>query len=219
MQRIHDLGGMDGFTLPQRDQGRVLAEEWERQVWGLVFSLNVPGLSLGGRRGLEAIPTPLYLAMPYYARWLYVQERALLASGLVTTAELSNPGGRVTVPVIPNFRPAAPDDVLSFLARDNSGELNVNSPARYATGDSVRVRDDYPFGHTRAPGYVRGRQGVIYKDHGVYPFLDDLPPGTSRRSQHVYAVRFSGPELWGRRGNPRDSVYVDLWEDHLEAPD
>jgi hypothetical protein len=44
MQGIHDLGGMDGFTLSGRDQGRILAEEWERQVWGLLFALSNPVL-------------------------------------------------------------------------------------------------------------------------------------------------------------------------------
>lgn len=219
MQKIHDLGGMDGFTLPKRDQGRVLAEEWERQVWGLAFSLNVPGLSLGGRRELEAIPPPLYLAMPYYARWLYIRERALLASGLVTAEELANPGGPVSIPVIQNFRPTAPEEVLSFLTQDASAELNLKVPALYSVGESVRVRNNYPLGHTRVPGYVRGRRGVIYTDRGVYPFPDDLPAGTPPRLQQLYTVRFPGPELWGLRGNPRDSVFVDLWEDHLEAPD
>ena len=39
MNTIHDLGGMDGFTLPERDQGRILKEDWERQVWGLALAV------------------------------------------------------------------------------------------------------------------------------------------------------------------------------------
>ena len=38
MNSIHDIGGLDGLTLPERDQGRILKEEWERQVWGLAIS-------------------------------------------------------------------------------------------------------------------------------------------------------------------------------------
>jgi hypothetical protein len=29
-------------------------------------------------------------------------------------------------------------------------------------------------------------------------------------------VRFEARELWGDAATPRDAVYVDLWDDHLE---
>lgn len=38
MNTIHDLGGMDGLTIPERDQGRILKEDWERQIWGAGLS-------------------------------------------------------------------------------------------------------------------------------------------------------------------------------------
>jgi nitrile hydratase subunit beta len=44
MNGVHDLGGMDGFTLPERDQGFALHEEWERELWGVVFALRVRGV-------------------------------------------------------------------------------------------------------------------------------------------------------------------------------
>ena len=219
MQGIHDLGGMDGFTLPARDQGPVLAEAWERQVWGLLFALNVPGVSTGGRRAIERIPPALYLNMPYYARWLWVAEQSLIDSGLVGAAELANPQGTLAMPQIPGFEPPAPEAVVAFLAQDASAELDDEVPPLFSAGDEVIVRNDYPAGHTRLPRYVRGRRGTIYKDHGVYPFEDDIPAGVPGRPQHVYAVRFSGSELWGSRGHARDFVYVDLWDDHLETAD
>jgi nitrile hydratase len=33
----------------------------------------------------------------------------------------------------------------------------------------------------------------------------------------VYSVRFAAQELWGPEASARDSVYVDLWDDYLEA--
>jgi nitrile hydratase len=36
------------------------------------------------------------------------------------------------------------------------------------------------------------------------------------KPQHVYSVRFDARELWGVAANPRDGVYIDLWEDYLE---
>ncbi|MGH8744096.1 MAG: SH3-like domain-containing protein [Burkholderiales bacterium] len=30
-------------------------------------------------------------------------------------------------------------------------------------------------------------------------------------------MRFAARELWGMQAAPQDSVYVDLWDDYLEA--
>jgi nitrile hydratase len=197
----------------------VLKEEWERQVWGLTFALRVPGLVFGGRIAIENIPPSLYLRMPYYARWLYVREQGLLKSGLVTEEELRNPTGPITMPNIPGLRPAAPEEVVPPLAQDASSQLDANVRALFRVGDAVMVKNEHPAGHTRAPRYVRGRRGNIHRDHGAYPFQDAVPPGAKRRLQHLYTVRFTGRELWGSRGHPRDRIYADLWDDHLERAD
>lgn len=217
MQGIHDLGGMDGFGLPDPDSDSVFSEEWEREVWGLLFSTAIPGVSTGGRRAIEAIPAAEYLNMPYYARWLYIQEQALLNSGIVTAEELANPDGPLNAPDLANdFDPPPPAAVVEFLAQDASSRLDIDASPRYSVGDAVRTRDVYPAGHTRMPRYVRGRQGVIARDHGIYPFEDDLPDRSAGRPQHVYSVRFTAAELWGPRAHPGDVIYADLWEDHLE---
>jgi hypothetical protein len=64
MNGVHDLGGMDGFTLPERDQGRVLEEEWERLSWGANVALFfVPGMGRM-RSQIESLPPEQYLALP-----------------------------------------------------------------------------------------------------------------------------------------------------------
>jgi nitrile hydratase len=37
-----------------------------------------------------------------------------------------------------------------------------------------------------------------------------------KKPQHCYSVRFAARELWGASASARDSVYVDLWDDHLD---
>ncbi len=221
MNGVHDLGGMDGFTLPQREEneGPILTEEWQRLLWGLVWSMRVPGVSRGGRAAMEqSIPPALYLGMPYYARWLHRAEQSVLESGLVTVAELDNPDGPLSMPDIPNFEPPGPEIIVNgFLAADFSAEMDVDLPSRFSVGDAVIARNDHPVGHTRAPRYVRGRRGTIHRDHGVHEFQDQLPPGVEREMQHLYSVMFTGQELWGSRGGSRDRIYVDLWEDHLQS--
>lgn len=216
MNGIHDLGGMDGFTLPERDQGRVLKEEWERLYWGTTFALRgVPGMGGGMRRDIERIPPATYLSLPYYAKWLYVTERALLAAGLVTEEELKNPDGPLSMPNLRGFQPAAPAAVLGMLRQDSSTQLNANVPARFSVGDAVAARNEHPPGHTRAPRYVRGRRGTVVRAHGVHRF-DDETPGVEPGPQHLYTVVFSSRELWGRRGHVNDRIHVELWDYHLE---
>lgn len=120
MNTIHDLGGMDGFTLAERDQGRILKTEWERQIWGLLRSLRIPGYSTGGRAALESMPPELYLGLPYYARFLWRAEKSLIEGGFVTEEELANPDGPVTMPDIPNFVPPGPEETVARFARDSS---------------------------------------------------------------------------------------------------
>ncbi|HEU4620101.1 MAG TPA: nitrile hydratase subunit beta [Gammaproteobacteria bacterium] len=217
MNGIHDLGGMDGFPLPARDQGFALKEEWERLVWGMLFaSASIPGMPSGASRSyIERIRPERYLTMPYYARFLEARMQNLLESGLVTQQEVDNPDGPVSMPDLPGYVAPTPEQIVRFLREDRSARLDVDAPASFAVGDAVVVKNDHPAGHTRVPRYVRGRRGVVLRDHGVHAFEDDVAPGTQVGPQHLYTVEFTGPELWGRRGHPRDRIHVELWDVHL----
>lgn len=217
MNGIHDLGGMDGFALLERDQGFPLKEEWERLVWGMLLATaGIPGSSPGpGRAYIESIPPGRYLTMPYYARFLESRENRLIESGLVTREELDNPDGPVAMPTLPGFEPVTPEQIVRFLRQEQSGQSNVDAPASFAVGDEVIVKNDHPRGHTRVPRYVRGRRGVIQRDHGVHRFEDAVAPGTEVGPQHLYTVMFTGPELWGSRAHAHDRMHVELWDIHL----
>ena len=216
MNTIHDCGGMDGFTLMERDQGRILKHEWERLVWGLVFSLRVPGYSAGGRAAIERMPPEKYLEYPYYAKWLYRAETSLIASGLVTSEELADPAGPVAMPNIPNFEPRNPAETIARLASDDSKELQPEVSPLFAAGDDVIVKNEHPKHHTRVPRYLRGHRGVVHRHHGVHRFQDDVG-GNDVGQQHLYTVKFTGPELWGSRAHPNDVIHAELWDYHLQA--
>lgn len=220
MNTIHDLGGMDGFTLPGRDHGRILKEEWERQIWGAVFSITAPGYRGGTRADIERIAPEFYLNMPYYAKWLQAEEVALIRHGLVTQEELDNPDGALSIPDFPNHRPVSPEEILARLQSDDSYERDAEVPPLFSVGEEVRVRNEHPAYHTRVPRYVRGHKGVIHRHHGVHEFLDEVAAddgsGTEVGQQHLYTVRFTGPELWGSRAHPKDVIYAELWDYHLQ---
>ena len=67
----------------------------------------------------------------------------------------------------------------------------------------------------RGARYVRGRVGVIHEHHGAHIF-PDRNAEKSKEGRHLYSVRFSAASLWGEDASGNSSVYVDLWEDHLE---
>ena len=87
---------------------------------------------------------------------------------------------------------------------------------RFEPGDRVVARDIHPAGHTRLPRYARGRPGLIARVHGVFVFADSNAMGAGEQPQHVYAVRFEARDLWGAAAGPRDALYLDLWDLHLD---
>ncbi len=215
MNGIHDMGGMDGFGPVAREEGEpVFHHRWEGRVYALTRAVKRWGFGRGWpgfRFVLESIPPADYLRMSYYERWLHMMVSRLAGSGLVSDRELET--GRAD-PDAPEPELLPPDaGSLGF------GLLNVEVPARFRPNDRVRARNLHAFGHTRQPRYVRGRVGTVVEDYGVYALQDSDGAGAQPcdRPQHVYSVRFEGRELWGERAAARDAVYVDLWEEYLEA--
>jgi nitrile hydratase len=147
----------------------------------------------------------------------------LLDAGVLTEAELEE---RTALyhdhPQAEIPRRNDPSGVQHFLERLH----HLESPLRdldlevtFSVGDTIRVRNLHPPGHTRLPRYVRGKQGVISRYYGMYDFQDAMPAGQADGApQPLYAVRFSGRELWGDTCEPNSSVYIDMWERYLEAP-
>ena len=108
------------------------------------------------------------------------------------------------------------DRVREVLTRGDRSRADVGLPARFKPGDRVRTRNHHPLGHTRLPRYARAHVGVIDRDHGIFVFADSSGSGRGKDPQHVYSVRFTAQELWGPAASPRDTIYIDLWDDHLD---
>jgi len=111
-------------------------------------------------------------------------------------------------------------DVAKVIRIGGSARVRQLLPPTFRPGDRVVARNVNPIGHTRLPRYVRGRAGVVDRDHGVFVFPDTHAAGYGPKPQHVYSVRFAAQELWGPDASPRDAIYVDLWDDYLSlAPE
>lgn len=108
-------------------------------------------------------------------------------------------------------------EVAATLRRGGSARMPVKLNRKFKTGDSVRVRNINPAGHTRLPRYLRGRKGVIERDQGVFIFPDTHAATGEKIPHRLYCVKFSAGEVWGKdNANQNETIYADLFESYLE---
>jgi nitrile hydratase subunit beta len=217
MNGVHDMGGM-------QDMGPIEAEKNEpvfHKYWeGRVFALR---RATGAwrkwnidttRYQVELVPPVEYLRLSYYARQFAAFLETLVKSSLVTRAEIETGTPAASQPKL--NPPLTVEKAAEVVAKGVSTKRDVAVAARFRTGQHVRARNMHPVGHTRLPRYVRGKTGVIDRDHGVFVFPDTNAHFLGENPQHVYSVRFAARELWGQQASPQDSVFVDMWDDYLE---
>jgi len=224
MNGAHDLGGMHGFgpVVAEPDEP-VFHAEWERRAFGLTLAMGAWrrwNLDMS-RSAREQMAPAEYLATSYYEHWMFGLERLLVEKGLVSPEELARvQRGEATMfsgPVPVQGDALRPEGVPRMLQNRLAARRDDPVPPKFRVGEAVRAKNIHPVGHTRVPRYVRGRRGVVAIDHGVFVFPDTHAAGEGTKPQHVYSVRFAAQELWGPDASARDSVYVDLWDDYLEA--
>ena len=108
------------------------------------------------------------------------------------------------------------EQALAASAAGASSRIAQAIAPRFKIGNRILVRNINPPSHTRMPRYIRGKHGVIEIDHGVFIFPDTYAMNQGEKPQHVYAVRFTSTELWGRESNPNDELLVDVWDDYMD---
>jgi nitrile hydratase len=215
MNGIHDMGGMQDMGPIRREQNEpVFHATWEGRVFALEWAIPGDWPYSEERFHIESIPPADYLRMNYYEKWFVGMTEAMVKNGMVTRAELESGTANAANTKPPHvFTVAELNALFRPAARPSRPTLPV---ARFQAKAGVRARNIHAVGHTRLPRYARGKRGVIERDFGVFPFPDTEAHGLGKKPQHVYSVRFAARELWGEQASPRDSVYIDLWEDYLE---
>ncbi len=183
---------MHGFGRVVVDaQEPVFHAPWEGRVRALVsLALGVGIANVDAfRHAIERLDPIEYLSAGYYGRWLGALEL-----------------------LVRDFRERG-----EVLARPGRGaKRSVTAAPRFAVGDAVVARNLQPTGHTRLPGYARGKSGTIARVHPSFVFPDTNAHGRGESPQWVYAVRFTALELFGSGAESNASVHVDLFESYLE---
>jgi nitrile hydratase beta subunit len=215
MNGIHDMGGMQGMgPIEYEESEPVFHAPWEGRVLAMTRAVTATGKLQGGLRPpIESLTAFEYLRMSYYEKWLTSLTVRVVASGLLTRAEIENghtaEGSAKSVPAL------AVANVPAFMRRIPPMRKDEVA-SRFQIGQHVRARNINPVTHTRLPRYVRGKAGTIERDRGVATLPDTNLYGLGEQPQHVYSVRFSARELWGDQAAAQDAVYVELWDDYLE---
>jgi nitrile hydratase subunit beta len=218
MNGIHDMGGMHGMgPIDDERNEPVFHHSWEGRVFALRRAMGAWGkwnIDVS-RHEVELVPPADYLRMSYYERQFAAFVVLLEKRGFITPAELEDgkpaPGSPAAVPAL------IPEKAAQLVVKGVPTSRNVPVTPSFQVGQRVRARNTNPPGHTREPRYVRDKLGIIHRDHGVFVFPDTNAHYLGEKPQHVYSVRFEARELWGRDASPKDFVYVDLWDDYLEA--
>jgi nitrile hydratase subunit beta len=216
MNGVHDMGGMHGMGPIQYEKDEsVFHEPWEGRVYALSRAMGAwrRWTLDSSRHEIELLPAEEYLRSSYYERWFTRLVKQLLSHGFVTEDEIAS--GDAAPGAVPATPALTPEMALSVTRRIPSADEPSVKP-KFRVHQRVRALNINPPGHTRLPRYARGKVGMIERDHGVYSFADTVAHDLGDKRQHVYSVRFAARELWGDAASPRDSVYLDLWDDYLE---
>lgn len=240
----HDLGGRSGFgpIAPEPATAPPFHAEWERRALGLTLCAAALGCWNidESRHARESLPADVYLSASYFEIWLRALEALLLRHGLIAAppatpdaglpgappvASAAGPGRaasaapQAAAPAVPAPHPRrlAARDVAATLARGTPYDRPLSGPARFRPGDRVRATGRAASrGHTRLPGYARGRVGRILSDHGGFVLPDTHAHGQGEAPERLYTVLFDGATLWGAEAPPGLEICIDAWESYLE---
>jgi nitrile hydratase len=211
-----DLGGQAGHgaVLPEAE-GELFHAPWEPTALALALAMGATGswnidMSRAARETL-----PDYERLSYYRIWLAGLEKLMLERGQVFEDELAQ--GRMLHPPAPLARVLLAANVPAGLAKGTPTQRPDAAPPKFQLGQKVRTRARAVPHHTRLPGYVRGKCGVIEHLHGSHVFADTHAHGLGEQPQPLYTVVFDGAELWGPGAEPGLRVSVDAWQSYLEA--
>ncbi len=237
MNGIHDLGGMHGFGLVEREIDEpTFHADWERTVVALQQATRRLGLfNLDEFRfAIERMDPASYLVASYYEKWLQSIATNLSEKGIVSTEEVSarmallaqdntaarNPlAGKGTEP--PTTAAVAGRTPIEMVSQADEKlgrtclEPSATVGARFRVGDLVIAKNVHSAGHTRLPRYVRGKRGAIDRVRGSQTFPDTNALGLGTYPQYVYSVRFAANELWGESAEAEQVLYIDLWDSYL----
>jgi len=237
MKLQHYLGGLEGLG-PVEFERRVFVEPWETRIFGIHVAMM--GLSnhistlpqtpstfksewtwADLRKGAESLNPFDYFKFRYYEKWLGGISGFFVDNGYITPEELARETDAIlkgSATSAAGGDPTIDDRIEEYLVVGDSPKQPVAVTHRFAVGDSVVVRNVPAAEHTRLPGFLRDKVGVIETVYdGAYAYFCTTGDGIGP-AMAVYCVRFDPKDIWGEMAEPGFSVHADLFDAYLESP-
>lgn len=245
MKIQHYIGGLQNLG-PVDTRRQVFVAPWEQRIFGIHtvmmaesshleqalprFPVNTLGTAFTHqwtwaslRTGAEGMQPFEYFKFRYYEKWLMGISGFFVDQGYLSADELSQRTEHYRqhpdAPLPKRPQAALRGQVLRYLKEGDSPQRRLAIAPLFRVGDTVHVANPAAVEHTRLPGYLRTRRGVIVE---VYPhaygyFVKTGADGIGE-PMPVYRVAFEAADLWGDtrwEGNTR--IYADLFQAYLQA--
>ncbi|MCW2244299.1 nitrile hydratase subunit beta [Azospirillum canadense] len=240
MKLQHFLGGLESLG-PVSTETRVFVEEWEKRIFGihtammaLSSQLPLPATPSAFRtvwtwadlrKGAEAMNPFDYFKFRYYEKWLGGICGYFVANGYITEEELE---ARTAEYCADPDKPLPQDSatpaagttidqrVERYLMEGDSPKRELDIAPAFKEGDAVQIRNVPSIEHTRLPGFLRNRSGVVETVYpGVYGYLTDTGTDGIGAPMPVYCVRFAVEDLWPGNTEPNVTLYADLYATYV----
>jgi nitrile hydratase len=235
MKLQHALGGLEGLD-PIALETRVFVESWEERIFGIHTAMMAlsPQLDLEPtpstfstiwtwadlRKGAESMNPFDYFKYRYYEKWLGGISGYFVEKGYLTQEELdARTRVYLSSPPTTAVKGGAPEideRIRKYLLIGDDPRRDPLAPPKYKAGDNIRVGDPHTVDHTRLPGHLRNKVGVIDSVYdGAYTYLCDTGTDGLGTEMPVYCVRFDPETLWPGNTEKNFTFYADLFEAYV----
>lgn len=246
MKIQHYIGGIENLG-PVDFQKRVFVAPWEERIFGIHTAMmglsnhlpeTLPKYQIDKvptsfksfwtwghlRTGAEGMNPFDYFKFRYYEKWLggisgfFVQEGYITQAELdARTAEYLTDGNLNDAPLPIGGSPKIDKQVIKYLIEGDSPKRKTTRKPKFAVGDKVTIKNVPPDAHTRLPGHLRDKTGVVSEVYeGAYSYFFPTGDDGIGTPMACYAVGFKASDIWGDElSDPNSTVYADLFEAYI----
>jgi len=244
MKLQHYLGGLENLG-PVNLETQVFVQPWEQRIFGIHTTMMAESAHLTGalpRYPIDQLPTAFkndwtwaslrtgaegmqpfeYFKFRYYEKWLMGISQFFIDQGYIDAEELSSrtehyrKQPEAALPDLPN----APirEQIVRYLLEGDSGLRPLPAPPRFQSGEVIKVADPEAVDHTRLPGYLRSKPGIIVEVYdGAFAYFVNTGPDGIGEPMPVYRVAFAASDIWGEgKSEANTTIYADLFEAYLQ---
>lgn len=240
------LGGLENLG-PVNLETKVFVSEWEKRIFGIHTVMMAESAHLDRalpkypmdevpttfkeiwtwahlRTGAEGMNPFEYFKYRYYEKWLMGISQFFVDRGYISADELAELTRHyraqpdAPLPLQPNL--ALKEQINRYLNLGDSGLRAPVVPPRFKVGDTVYAGDPEAAEHSRLPGFLRNKRGVVTEVYaGAFEYFVSTGPDGLEGPQHVYCVSFDAADIWGaEKSEPNTVIYADLFDTYLQAP-